>query len=84
MDIIDAINMILHFNFFSLLVRMNFVIDKSTIRDLNTHLSKVDNKSVNIKRYTINQLDLIDIYKTLYSKTAKYSIQVHNNINHNR
>lgn len=32
------------------LVRMSFAVDKSTIRDLNIHLSKVDSISVNIKK----------------------------------
>lgn len=61
---------------------MKVGIDKSitTVGDFNTHLSVINrisqqilNKDVEDMNNTLNQLDLIDIYRILYPTVAEYT-----------
>ena len=70
-----------------LLIKIKSHIDMNTIivGDLNTPLSVIDrssrqkiNKEKRVLNDTLDQMDLIDIYRTLHPKTTKtHSSQVH-------
>ena len=66
-----------------LLTRIKRHIDKNTliVGDLNTPLSAIDrspkqkiNKGTRALNDSLHQMDLIDIYRTLYHRTTEYSL----------
>ena len=51
------------------------------VGDLNTALTPMDKQKINKETQTLNdtidQLDLIDIYRTFHCKTMNFTFQVH-------